>query len=175
MAHVGQELALGDVGGFGSLPGQTHLGHVGVRAEPANHLTIGVLERQCASEEPAELPITASQRELHFKRLTGADGSLPSLQHVRKLVGIVDALPAPTFHLLGSRARILVPPAVVPSDVAVAVGPPREVGNRLGQRAELPFPLLELFLRAFVVSDIVEEDGDFPCRRPERQTPRTNG
>jgi hypothetical protein len=61
----------------------------------------------------------------------------------------VNTLPAPAFHLLSRRACVLVPTLVVPGDVAIRVGHPGQLRDRIGHRPEATLALLQRVLREF--------------------------
>ena len=86
VAHVGQELALGDVGGLGGFLGVLQrffrldpLGDVGIRSEPPDDAPLLVANRDGAGKMRPHCPIMPAKRERVFPRLSLGDGGLPSL------------------------------------------------------------------------------------------------
>ena len=70
------------------------------------------------------------------------------------VVGVVDRLPAPALHLLRRRAGVLVPAAVVPEDVAVRAGHPRQLRDRVGQQPQLLLALPQRRLAPLPLRDV---------------------
>ena len=118
------------------LPCLPQFGNVRVRSEPVQDLPALADERVDPCEEGTELAVRSLDREHHVERLAAGDGRLPALQNLGQHVGVVDALPAPAFHLCGGRAGVLVPAAVVPEDVTVRPRRPRQLRDRVGQEPQ---------------------------------------
>ena len=59
------------------------LGHVRIRAEPAEHLALIILERLNAGEEWAEASVRRAEREYHLEGLAGFDRTRPAFHHGR--------------------------------------------------------------------------------------------
>src|ERR1035441_8754867 len=83
--------------------------------------------------------VSAPDREDHFEGLTRGNRSLPALHHLGQLGWVMHRLPAPAFHLLRCRSRVVVPFLVVPEDPAVWICHPRQLRHRVGHRSKLIF------------------------------------
>ncbi|HYD79949.1 MAG TPA: hypothetical protein VEC06_09070 [Paucimonas sp.] len=59
------------------------------------------------------------------------------------MIGVVDRPPSPSLHLLEGRSGVVVPALVVPENFPAFVGDPCQVGNIVGERAELSFAILK--------------------------------
>src|SRR5215831_17184475 len=125
MSQRRQELVLAAVGVTQRLLHLFDFTDVGVGAEPVLDTSLRIAQRIDPCEERTELSVGAAEREDHIEWLAGLDALLPALHDGRENFGVVHGLPAPAFHLLGSRAGVLVPALVVPEDVAVG---PRHPG-----------------------------------------------
>ena len=90
-----------------------------------------------ACEKEAELSVGSTQRKGHLKALARGDRRLPAFEHAGQLGGVVDALPAPAFHLLLRRPRVFIPPPVIPVDEAVGLRRPRQLRDILREPAKL--------------------------------------
>src|ERR1700730_14464110 len=82
------------------------------------------------------------------------------------MVLIMNGLPAPALHLLRGHAGVIVPTLVVPVDVAVRPGHPRQLRDRVDQGVKLLFAETEVFLSLFPVLDI--RAGADPAHDPSR-------
>src|ERR1700690_3890720 len=111
-----------------SLLGLFLLRDVGISAKPPKYAASRILKRQHASQERTEYPIGSTQRKFHVKRLTSGNRQLPA------------------FHLRRCSASILIPASVTPCNVAITGRPPRKVGDRISQGAELLLALIQCFL-----------------------------
>ena len=80
--------------------------------------------------------VHTAQRKLHFKGFALGDGAFPSRQHFGQKVGMVDALPSPSQHLLGRRAREFIPALVIPIARAIGSRYPGKLGDAVGQGLE---------------------------------------
>src|ERR1700690_4080122 len=129
-----------------SLLGLFLLRDVGISAKPPKYAASRILKRQHASQERTEYPIGSTQRKFHVKRLTSGNRQLPSFQDFRKHLRVMNTLPTPAFHLLRCSASILIPASVIPCNVAITGRPPRKVGDRISQGAELLLALIQCFL-----------------------------
>ena len=106
------------------------------------------------------MTIPPLERKCHFERLTGADASLPTLQHLWQLGRVVDALPTPSLHLLQRRPGVVVPATVVPIYVAVRFGHPCQRRDRLSQRVKLTFSFTQRGFHLLACGDITQIRGE---------------
>jgi len=118
------------------------IGDVGVGAEPAQDTPARVPKRLGAGEEPAEAAVPATQREGVLPALARFDAMTEARRDALHMVGVVHGLPAPALHLLETGSGVVVPALVVPKDGAVRGGDPGELGDQVGEVAEVLLPRL---------------------------------
>src|SRR6185437_14518433 len=105
------------------------IGNIGVRAEPEDDVSRRVAEWHGSREVPAEFPVESPEREGIFPRFSIGDAVLPLLEYARQFLQIMHRLPAPTFHPLGRRTAVVVPPLVVPEYPTVGLRHPSQLRN----------------------------------------------
>ncbi len=91
----------------------------------------------CQRQEPAVLAVGAPEREGVLPRLAGPERLADTLHDALDVIGVVDVTPAPAKHLLDGGAGVVVPALVVPDDVAVRLGDPGHLGQRVGEGTEV--------------------------------------
>src|SRR5205809_5894963 len=96
-----------------------------------------------------------AKRKSVFPRFASGKGDLDALDYSTYLVGMVNLLPTPSLHLFKCSARVLVPAIVVPEDVTLAIGHPRELWDGVGERAELWFALTQVLLHFLLFGNVV--------------------
>ena len=153
--RVRHQLEAGVALGQGRL-GRALSGDVCVRAEPANDAPGLVAHGHGAGQKPAPFAVGAPQRKDILPRLTAFDRLLEPVGYPLHHRRVVHGLPAPACHLLGGRARVVMPTLVVPVDRAVRLSHPGKVGDVVGDEA-----IPGLFL---IVPDVVRR-----CARRKRE------
>ena len=151
--------------------------YIGAGAEPLHHTTLRILHRLHASQKHAEPPVRSAQRELHLKRLPGENRPPPPLENLREHLGVMHALPAPAYHLLRCRPRVIMPALVVPEDVTVSMGHPRELRDGVGHCPKLILAFAERRFAQLSGVDVQEEGSEsFPGgEEPDVQPALRNG
>lgn len=139
---------------FGSLD----FGYIGVRAEPLHDLSCLIPQRRGAAEEGAKFAACGTQGKRHLPGLAAGQRCPPSLHHHWQQCRVLHRFPSPAQHLVRRRPGVGIPAIVVPMNMAVRVGHPREVRNRIGK---LPQPRLarpDRLGRAHRVRDVAAFD-----------------
>src|SRR6185295_13629413 len=119
----------------------TLLGDIGVGAKPARHFAFGVEDRKCTREKPSVFTRLAPQWKGILPRFAGGKGLFDAFHYAPDLIGMVGLLPSPALHLLQSCAGVVVPPIVVPKNIAFVVRHPGQLRYRVCQSAKLSFAL----------------------------------
>ena len=133
---IGQHLQLGFAHLQGSLRVELAF-DFDICAQPADDFARFICHRHDAGKKTPEHSVGSPNGKQHFERLSACNRLLPSLHHTRQFGGVVDALPAPSFHGLWSRAAIVVPAAVIPEYIAVAAGHPAQGRHIIGNQTEI--------------------------------------
>src|SRR5579864_7566927 len=102
---------------------------VRVRAEPAQYLSIQIADWNGQREEPTVVAIPTAEGKGVFPDLAALETLADFGHNLLHVVWMVYLLPTPAGHLLQGSAGIIKPSLVVPEDVALLIGHPRQLGN----------------------------------------------
>ena len=117
--------------------GEARLGDIGVGAVPAHDGAVRAADRLGHRQEPAVPAVPAPQGEGVLPRLARRDAGGKTLGRALQVIGVVQLAPAVIGHLGGRGAGVVVPAAIVPDEVAVGLRDPGELGQRVGEVAEI--------------------------------------
>src|SRR5271157_4729563 len=117
---------------FGSLA----FADVGVRAEPPQHLSLRIPDRNGPREEPAIRAIAAAEGKRVFPYLAALKTSADLVHNSPHVVGMMHRLPTPAEHLLQSGAGVVKPALVVPEGRALLIGHPGQLRDVVRHGAE---------------------------------------
>ena len=162
-----QELALAPVGprqlggALAQLVGHDALlGDVGVGTQPALYLTLGVLDRHGARQEPAVAAVAGTQLEGVLEHVAAGSRLPRAFDHPRHVLGVQHARPVRLQHRFGRHAGVVEPALVVPIDVAARIGRPGELRHVVGQGAEAFLAVLQGDVDALGRGDVFEGQED---------------
>ena len=123
-------------GGEGGL-GLALVVDVGAGAEPAHDGALLVALREGLSEKPAVGAVVAAEAVLDGVRLAGLERVAPDAEGALLVVGVEDVVPALASGFFDREAGVGVPARVVVVVVSSGVGDPDELGDGVGEGAEV--------------------------------------
>ena len=143
-----------------------------IGADPLYHPVLVILERNGASNMPAEDTVLTAQAKLFLVGLPAGDCRGPFACRLVEVVGMNDSGPSCAVKRTGTRSGIFVDSRVEPVERAVRARRPDVIGHRLGDDPELrfDFTLARIFAQQ-AECPIGEREESQDCRNAESQGP----
>src|ERR1700687_529645 len=142
---------------------------VGVRAEPPQNPSFRVTDGNSSREEPAVVAIPTAEGERVFPDLAALETFADLGHNLLHMVWVMYLLPTPASHLHQGSAGVIKPSLVVPEDVALLIGHPRQLGNVVRQGAEALLTFAQRFLRKLASEAVPLDDTGSRNRDQEAQ------